>query len=80
MNGTIRTIEDAYVIEDCVCTGEEIIEIVNGFIREFVESGLDSYRPPAIKRGTFVGDDNWSGVFIDTNGNVTYFENGFRTD
>jgi hypothetical protein len=80
MNICIRTIEDVYVIEDCVCSREEILEMVDDFIREFVESGLDSYQPPAIQRGTFVGDANWSGVFIDTNGNVTYFENGFRTE
>ncbi len=72
----MRVIADAYLVEDVVCAKDEVMSLYESFILDFFDGSTDSYHPPAIQRGSFVGDAEWNGVFVDSEGNVHTTECG----
>lgn len=69
-------IEDAYLVEDVVCAKDEVVPLYESFIRDFFEGSVKSYHPPLVIRGSFVGDVEWNGVFVDSEGNIHTTEYG----
>jgi hypothetical protein len=72
----MRVIVDAYLVEDVVCARDEVMPLYESFIRDFFEGSADSYRPPSITRGAFVGDEEWNGVFVCVTGEIYVMECG----
>ncbi|GED14415.1 hypothetical protein [Aneurinibacillus migulanus] len=72
----MRVITDAYLVEDVVCTKDEVMPLYESFIRDFFESSANSYHPPSVTHGVFVGDEEWNGVFVSVTGEIYVMECG----